>query len=149
MNLNNKTDLIHLPSAWTKYCISIMQSLSQCLLSSFFYFNDFLHVNIPLMMGVFLFSYLFVSCLQQNTQKCSAAIVLVNFIRGHVCITTVKTSNFFYLHLLWCKSLFQVFTKCANNYHFLKIMFPFRDPYFLKHLLVNKISVNKVLMRQF
>ena len=75
------------------------------------------------MIVVFLFSYLFVPSLQQNTQKSSAAIVLVNFIRGHVCITVVKTWNVFCLRLLWRKSLFQVVTKGANNYHFLKIMF--------------------------
>ena len=77
-----------------------MQSLNQCLLSSFFYFSDSLHFNTPLMIGVLLFSYLFVSSLWQNTQKSSGAIVLVNFIQGRVCITMVKTSNVFYLHLL-------------------------------------------------
>ena len=45
-------------------------------------------------------------------------LLLVNFIRGHVCITVVKMSNLFYLRLLWCKSLFQVVTKCVNNYRF-------------------------------
>ena len=49
----------------------------------------------------FFFSYLFVPPLQKNTQKSSAAILLVNFIRGHVHITVVKTSNVFYLRLLW------------------------------------------------
>ena len=76
------------------------------------------------MIDVFLFSYSFATSLRQNTEKSSAAIVLVNFIRGHVCITMVKTSNVFYLHLLWHKSLFQVVTKCPNNNGFLKIMFP-------------------------
>ena len=122
MDLKN-TGLIHLYSTWTKYCKSIMPSLDQCLLSSSFYFNDFLHFDIPLMIGVFLFSYSFVPSLRQNTQKSSAAIVLVNFIRGHVCITVVKTWNVFCLRLLWRKSLFQVVTKGANNYRFLKIMF--------------------------
>ena len=42
----------------------------------------------------------------------------VSFIRGHVCITTVKTSDVFYLHLLGHKSLFQMVTECANNYRF-------------------------------
>ena len=50
-----------------------MQSLNQWLLLSFFYFNDFLHFNITLMIGVF-FSYLFVPSLRQNTWKSSAAI---------------------------------------------------------------------------
>ena len=74
-------------------------------------------------------------------------LLLVNFIRGHVCITVVKMSNLFYLRLVWCKSLFQVVTKCVNNYRFFNYV-PFTDPYSLKHLLVNKISVNTVLMRQ-
>ena len=132
-------------STWTKYCKSIMQSLDQCFLLSFF-LHDFLHFNIPLMIGVFLISYPFIP-LWQNTQKSSAVIVLVNFIQGHVCITVVKTSNVFYLRLLWRKSLFQVATKCVNNYRFFNYV-PFTDPYSLKHLLVNKISVNTVLMRQ-
>ena len=103
-----------------------MQSLNQWLLLSFFYFNDFLHFNIPLMIGVSLSSYSFVPSLLQNTQKGSAAIVLVNFTQGHLFITVVKTSNVFYLHLLSCKSLFQVVTKCVVflNYRFFKIMFP-------------------------
>ena len=75
------------------------------------------------MFGVFLISYPFIP-LRQNTQKSLAVIVLVNFIQGHVCITMVKTSNVFYLRLLWRKSLFEVVTKGANNYRFLKFMFP-------------------------
>ena len=121
-----------------------MQSLDHCLLLPFFYSNDFLHFNIPLLIGVFLFSYSFVPSLRQNTWKCSAAIVLVTFIRGHVCITVVKTSNVFYLHLLWRKKLFQVVTKLANNYRVFKNYVLFTDPYLLKHLLVNKISVNSL-----
>ena len=77
-----------------------MQSLSQCLLLSFFYFNEFLHFNSPLMIRVFLFSYLFVPSLRQNNQKSSAVIVLVNFIRGHECLTVIKMPNVFYLRLL-------------------------------------------------
>ena len=52
--------------------------------------------------------------------------MLVNFIRGHVCITVVKKSNVFHLRLLWRKGLLQVVRKGANNYRFLKIMFPLR-----------------------
>ena len=55
--------------------------------------------------------------------KNSAAIELVNFIRGRV-YYRLKTSNVFCLGLLWGKNLFQVVTKCANNYHFLKNMSP-------------------------
>ena len=58
------------------------------------------------MIGVFLISYPFIP-LWQNTQKSSAVIVLVNFIQGHVCITVVKTSNVFYLRLLWREVYFK------------------------------------------
>ena len=63
-------------------------------------------------------------------------LLLVNFIRGHVCITVVKMSNLFYLRLLWCKSLFQVVTKCVNNYRFFFL--------FYRHLLIKATA----LMRQ-
>ena len=43
---------------------------------------------------------LFIPPLWPNAQKSSAAIEFVNFIRGHVCITAVKTLNVFYLRLL-------------------------------------------------
>ena len=56
------------------------------------------------MIGVYLFSYSFVPSLLQNTQNSSAAIVFVNFIQVHVCITVVKTSNVFYLRRLAFKS---------------------------------------------
>ena len=66
-------------------------------------------------------------------------LLLVNFIRGHVCITVVKMSNLFYLRLLWCKSLFQVVTKYVNNYRFfLKLCSLYR------HLLIKATA----LMRQ-
>ena len=48
----------------------------------------------PLINDIFLF-YLFVHSLRQNTQKSSIAIVLVNFIEGHECITVTETSNDF------------------------------------------------------
>ena len=63
------------------------------------------------------------------------------------CIIVVKSSNVFYLRFLWRKSLFQIVTKCANNYRFLKNMFPLQN-LINKNPLVNKISVNIVLMRQ-
>ena len=47
------------------------------------------------MIGVSLSSYLFAPSLLQNTQKGSAAILLVNFTQGRLCITMVKTSNVF------------------------------------------------------
>ena len=53
------------------------------------------------MIGVFLFSYSFIPSLLQYTRKSSAAIVLVNFIRAHVCITVVQMSDVFYLRLSW------------------------------------------------
>ena len=102
--------------AWTKYYKPIM-SLSHYFLLSLFGFNNSLHFNIPWMDDVFLFSYLF---LHYGQTPKNAAIELVYFIWGHVCITAVKTSNVFYLHLLWCTSLFQIVKKCAKNYHFLK-----------------------------
>ena len=67
--------------------------------------------------------FLFIPLLQPNTRQNSAAIELMNFIWSHICIIMVKTSNVFYLHLLWHESLFQVVTKCANNYCFFKNMF--------------------------
>ena len=42
------------------------------------------------------------------------------------CMYQVKPLNVFYLYLLW--SLFQVVTKCSNNYCFFKNV-PFTDPY--------------------
>ena len=102
--------------------------------------NDFLQFNITWMVGVFLFS----SSLWPDAQKSSTAIELMNFMWGHVCVTAVKMSCVFYLHLLWCKSLFQVVTECTNNYHFLKIC-SLNRPLLIKHLFVNKISENTVL----
>ena len=58
----------------------------------------------------------------------------------------VKASNVFYLGLLWRKSLFQVDTKCENNYRFFLIC-PLYRLLLIKHLLVNNISVNTFLMR--
>ena len=92
----------------------------------------FLHFNIPLKTEVFLFSYFF----PRFGQMSKNVLQPLNFIQGHVCITVVKTSNVFYLHLLWHKSLFQVVTKCANNYQFFKNMFPLQT-------LTNKTPVCK------
>ena len=84
-----------------------------------FYFNDLLHFNIPLITDVFLFSNSFL----HFSQMSKSVLQPLNFTQGHVCITTVKTSNVFYLHLLWHKSLFQLATRCANTYRVFKNMF--------------------------
>ena len=132
-----------MPPTWTKYCKPIMQLLIQYLPLTLLWFNDFLHFNIPWMI-VFLFSYSFLHY-GQTSKK-----VLQHWVGGFYprsCIYyRVKISNVFYLGFLWRKSLFQVVTKCANNYRFLK-MCPLYRPLLIKHLLVNKIFVNIFLMR--
>ena len=65
--------------------------------------------------------------------KCSVLPRLSWWISSEV-MYVLLWSNVFYLRLLWCKSLFQVVTKCANNYHLLINMFPLQTP-------TNKIPV--------
>ena len=129
---------------WTKHCKPVMQLLIQYLLlpllvqwfPSFQYsLNDW---------GLFSYSFL----LYGQTSK-KVLQPLIWWISSRSCIYYwVKMSNVFYLRLLWCKKFFQVATKCANSYRFLKHMSPLqtlKTP--IKHLLVNKISVNSVLIR--
>ena len=110
------------------------------MLLSLFCFNDFLHfLQYSLNDWCFLI-FLFVPSLLPNAQKSPAAFELVNFFGAHVCITAVKTSNIFYLRLLWRKILFQVVTKC---YRFLKNVLALQK-YKIPPLLVSLTKITPV-----
>ena len=123
----------------TKYCKRIMQLLIQYCYYHFC-LNDFLHFSIPWMIDV-LFSCSFLhygqtpkKVLQPLSWWISSEVMYsshwVDEFHPRSCIYYwVKTSNVFYLRLLWRKSLFQVVTKSANSYRVLIKSVAFTDSY--------------------